>query len=76
MADALLGMDVGTSGSKGVLARPDGSVIATVELPHDTDFPRPGFVEHDPEKVWWGDFTKIVSELLSKADGHEVRASR
>jgi xylulokinase len=73
MGDALLGMDVGTSGSKGVLARPDGSVIATVELPHDTDFPQPGFVEHDPEKVWWGDFTNIVSELLSKADGHEVK---
>jgi xylulokinase len=73
MADVLLGVDIGTSSTKGVIAHPDGSVVTTAERPHHTDFPQPGFVEHDPEGVWWGDFTAIVAELLSKADGHEVK---
>ena len=72
MADVLLGVDIGTSSSKGVVAHPDGSVVATVERPHDTDFPQPGFVEHDPEGVWWGDFTAIVAELLERSEGHKV----
>ena len=72
MADVLLGVDIGTSSSKGVVAHPDGSVVATVERPHDTDFPQPGFVEHDPEGIWWGDFTAIVAELLERSEGHEV----
>jgi xylulokinase len=32
--DLLLGIDIGTMSSKGVLARPDGDVVATVERPH------------------------------------------
>lgn len=69
MADVLLGIDIGTSSTKGVIAHPDGAVLATAQRPHRTDYPQPGFVEHDPEEVWWKDFTEIVSELLPPADG-------
>jgi xylulokinase len=69
MTDVLLGVDIGTSSSKGVIAHPDGAVLATAQRPHRTDYPQPGFVEHDPEAVWWQDFTDIVSELLPQADG-------
>jgi xylulokinase len=31
MSDLLLGIDIGTSSSKGVLARPNGEVLATAE---------------------------------------------
>jgi xylulokinase len=48
----LLGVDVGTSSTKGVLARPDGEVLATAERPHDLSLPRPGWAEHDAEGVW------------------------
>src|SRR2546426_5458009 len=33
MSALLLGVDVGTSSSKGLLARPDGTVVATAERP-------------------------------------------
>jgi xylulokinase len=68
VSELLLGIDIGTSSSKGVLARPDGEVIATAERPHDLSMPRPGWAEHDAERVWWTDFVSICRELLQEAD--------
>jgi xylulokinase len=69
MANVLLGVDIGTGSTKGVIAHADGSVLATAQRPHRTDYPQPGFMEHDPEEVWWKDFTEIAAELLPQADG-------
>lgn len=74
MTDVLLGVDIGTSSSRGVITHPDGDVVATAERQHGTDHPAPGFVEQDPEQVWWADVTAIVAELLAQADG-PVRGS-
>lgn len=68
MSELLLGVDIGTSSSKGVLARSDGEVVATAERPHELSLPRPGWAEHDAEEVWWKDFVSICRELLEKAD--------
>ena len=68
MSGLLLGVDIGTSSSKGVLARPDGEVVATAERPHELSLPRPGWAEHDAEGVWWADFVSICRELLPQAD--------
>ena len=73
MTDVLLGVDIGTGSTKGVITHADGTVLATAQRPHRTDYPQPGFVEHDAEQVWWKDFTEIVAELLPEADG-PVRA--
>lgn len=63
MGDLLLGIDVGTSSSKAVVAGADGAVVATVERPHETSLPRPGWVEHDAETVWWADVVALLREL-------------
>ena len=67
--ELLLGIDLGTMSSKGVLCRPNGEVVATVERPHDVSMPRPGWVEHDAEEIWWEDFTAICSDLLKGTEG-------
>ncbi|MGW6504804.1 FGGY-family carbohydrate kinase [Nonomuraea angiospora] len=58
-----LGVDIGTSSSKGVLVAPDGTVVATAVREHRTATPRPGWFEHSAQDVWWADFTSIVAEL-------------
>ena len=63
-----LGLDVGTSSTKGVPARPDGEVVATAQMEHGLSLPRPGRAEHDAEKVWWADFVSVCKELLDGAD--------
>jgi xylulokinase len=75
MADVLLGVDIGTSSTKGVITHADGTVLASAQRHHKTEFPRPGFVEHDPEGMWWKDFTEITRELLAQADGPVVGVS-
>lgn len=69
MGELLLGIDIGTSSSKGVLARPNGQIIATAVRPHDLSLPRPGWAEHDAEGIWWADFLTLCAELLPQADG-------
>lgn len=63
MGDLLLGLDIGTSSSKAVVAQPDGVVLASVERAHETSLPRPGWVEHDAETVWWADVIALVRDL-------------
>ncbi len=61
----LMGIDIGTSSSKGVLCTPEGEIVASATIEHDTSFPRPGWAEHDADGVWWGDFVGICRQLLS-----------
>ncbi|WP_432522874.1 FGGY-family carbohydrate kinase [Kineococcus sp. SYSU DK006] len=65
--DLLLGVDIGTGSSKGVLATLDGRVLARASRRHRTDHPRPGYVEHDADAVWWADFCAIARELTARA---------
>jgi xylulokinase len=45
----LVGLDVGTSGVKGVAISPAGQVLATAEESYPLSTPRPGWSEQDPE---------------------------
>ncbi len=61
----LLGIDIGTSASKGVLVREDGEVVASAVEEHALEIPRPGWAEHDAERAWWHDFVSITNSLMS-----------
>ena len=72
MSELLMGIDIGTSSSKGVLVRPDGTIVASAERGHDLSLPKPGWAEHDAEQIWWADFRSICADLLKQADGAVV----
>lgn len=59
----LLGVDIGTAGSKGVLVDDAGRVVRRVERSHGMSTPFPGWVEQDAKSVWWADFVAIVRQL-------------
>ena len=69
MTQLLLGVDIGTASSKGVLARPDGEIVARASRAHDVSLPHPGWVEHDADSVWWNDLVALCRELVPQADG-------
>ena len=60
----LLGVDIGTYESKGVITTLGGEVLSMQVSPHEMDIPRQGWAEHDPEEVWWGDFVSITQRLI------------
>ncbi|WP_019586193.1 FGGY-family carbohydrate kinase [Deinococcus apachensis] len=64
MSTLLLGIDIGTYSSKGVLATPDGELLRTHVVPHGLDLPHPGWAEQDPDGVWWHDVIAICRALL------------
>src|SRR5918992_3886883 len=69
MSVLVLGIDIGTASSKAVLARPDGTITAQAQRPHELSLPRPGHAEHDAEAVWWGDVVALCRELLGGPGG-------
>ena len=52
MTEALIGIDVGTSGVKALAISPHGDVLATAEEGYPLSTPQPGWSEQDPED-WW-----------------------
>lgn len=59
----LLGIDVGTYSTKGVLTTPEGKVVHQHVVEHDVSFPRPGWVEHDADEIWWADTVAVCHSL-------------
>lgn len=64
MANLLLGIDVGTYSSKGVLVEPDGTLLKQHIVPHKMDIPKPGWAEQDADGIWWADVIAICHALL------------
>lgn len=64
MSDLLLGVDIGTYSSKGVLVQPDGKILKSHVVQHKMDMPHPGWAEQDADKVWWTDFVAVCQALL------------
>jgi len=48
----LIAMDQGTSSSRTVILRPDGSVVSMAQQALIQIYPQPGWVEHDPQEIW------------------------
>lgn len=57
-----LGIDIGTSSSKGVVVNERGTVLASESRPHAVSRPQPGHVEMSASE-WWRAFVDLASSL-------------
>ena len=62
--ELLLGIDIGTASAKAVLATPGGRIVARAAREHALSLPRPGWAEHDVERVWWDGVLELCRELV------------
>ena len=62
----VIGHDVGTGGSKGVLARVDGEMIGSSFEPYPIYYPRSNWAEQDPED-WWRAVTAGTARLVRES---------
>ncbi|MFZ4124328.1 MAG: FGGY-family carbohydrate kinase [Candidatus Planktophila sp.] len=72
-AKLCLGIDIGSSGLKGLLLDPEKGIVGTSSYPVDLYSEKPGFSEADTDQ-WWLGLKKIVSELVSKDNAAEIAA--
>ena len=63
----LLGVDVGTQGTKGVITDYSGGIVAGLYYPHEVSHPNPGMSEHDAEDVWRKELGIICRGLIDRS---------
>ena len=57
----MMGIDVGTTGTRAVIVRPDGQVVGAATGDHEPmRMPKPGWAEQDPAN-WWEATVQAVS---------------
>lgn len=66
MGEVALGIDIGTGGSRALLLRDDGRVIASASAAHESLAPRPGWSEQRPHD-WWTSACAAVRQVLRRA---------
>lgn len=67
MADFVGAIDQGTTSSRFIVFDKRGAIKAVAQREHEQIFPKPGWVEHDPDEIWQN--TKLVMrEALKKAE--------
>ena len=52
MTELTMGIDIGTTSVKGVVADDDGTVVARVRVPHALHITAPDRMEHDAGQAW------------------------
>ncbi len=67
---SVFGLDVGTSGVKGLALDADGSVVAGADAGYPLSTPRPGWAEQDPED-WWRAAEAVLAQLQAAAGAPE-----
>ena len=75
MADLILAIDQGTTGSTAVIVDRDGVVRGRSNLEFPQHFPQPGWVEHEPDEIWASVMKSIALALeRAKAKGSDLAA--
>jgi xylulokinase len=62
----VIGLDIGTTGAKGIALDRDGRVLASAAESYPLSTPRPGWSEQDPE-LWWTAAQRVLAELPADA---------
>ena len=66
MARYVLAFDQGTTSSRAILFDEAGSIRAVAQKEFEQHFPKPGWVEHDPEEIWSSQ-VGVATEALTRA---------
>ena len=62
----ILALDQGTTSSRAILFDHAGSIAAVAQKEFRQIFPKPGWVEHDPNDIWSSQ-ASVATEVLAKA---------
>ncbi|MDD6210232.1 MAG: glycerol kinase GlpK [Bacteroidales bacterium] len=63
----VLTVDQGTTSSRAMIINHEGEVVSIAQKTFEQHFPKPGWVEHDANEIWYTQSTVIV-EALAKVD--------
>lgn len=64
MTDAVLALDLGTTGNRAIIYGKDWSILSSSYAEFDQIFPKPGWVEHNASQIWETAVT-VMKEAIS-----------
>jgi glycerol kinase len=67
MSRFVLALDQGTTSSRSILFDHGGTIVAAAQREFTQHFPRPGWVEHDPNEIWSSQ-AATIAEVLAMAN--------
>ena len=67
MGDYIMALDQGTTSSRTIIFNRAGEIISSSQQEFEQIYPRPGWVEHDPEKIWTSQL-QTIREALDRAN--------
>jgi len=70
---SLMGLDIGTTGTKAMAFGEDGRLLASAYREYPLEYPRPGWVELDPQVVW-RNVRDAIAQVASATSSDPVRA--
>jgi glycerol kinase len=71
----ILALDQGTTSSRAIVFNHDGEIVNVSQKPFKQIFPKPGWVEHDPNEIWSSQIS-VAAEVIAKVgiSGKEIAA--
>jgi glycerol kinase len=66
-ASYVLALDQGTTSSRAILFDRDGRMVGTAQQEFPQMYPKPGWVEHNPEDIWYTQ-TQVIAQVLKAHD--------
>ncbi len=66
MSKYILALDQGTTSSRAIVFNHSGRPVASAQKEFTQIYPKPGWVEHDPEEIW-STQAGVATEVLAKA---------
>ncbi|HUT08765.1 MAG TPA: FGGY family carbohydrate kinase, partial [Candidatus Latescibacteria bacterium] len=71
--DHVLAIDQGTTGNRAIVFDRRGRAVAAAYEEFPQYFPRPGWVEHDPEEIWRSVY-RTIQKALASVPGRTIAA--
>lgn len=60
---AVLSLDSGTTSARAIVFAHDGSILSIAQKEFTQHYPKPGWVEHDPQEIWTAQISVAVEAL-------------
>ncbi|UOY92054.1 glycerol kinase GlpK [Ectobacillus sp. JY-23] len=67
METYILSLDQGTTSSRAILFNKEGKIVHSAQKEFTQHFPKPGWVEHNPNEIW-GSILAVIASCLSEAN--------
>ena len=67
MGKYIMALDAGTTSNRCILFDQKGQSVSLAQKEFTQRFPKPGWVEHDPNEIWYTQ-SSVIKEAMAKAD--------